>query len=279
MVSTFNTASISVETAWQMLLGIVAGNSDPNLKPGPDGIWTLAAEARSRLSAEAEQLLDLYLPLCRAPGTAWVMGQLGQSLDGRIATSSGESRYINDTAGITHLHRLRALVDAVIVGAGTAQADDPQLTVRAVPGSNPVRVVLDRSRCLPDSLGLFTDAAAPTVRVVHATGTEPTEQEGRVKELVLPMGNDQAGAEADLIAALQGLGLHRILVEGGGLTVSRFLEAGQLDRLHLIVAPVILGSGRPAFTLAPLDQLDDALRPDFRRFELGPDTLFDLSFD
>ena len=72
-----------------------------------------------------------------------VVGQIGQSLDGRIATESGHSKYINGPAGLTHLHRLRALVDAVVIGVGTAIADDPQLTVRRVAGQQPARVVID----------------------------------------------------------------------------------------------------------------------------------------
>src|SRR5216684_260339 len=72
-----------------------------------------------------------------------VVGQLGQSLDGRIATTSGHSHYINGPAGLDHLHRLRAVVDAVVIGVGTALADDPQLTVRRVAGPQPARVVID----------------------------------------------------------------------------------------------------------------------------------------
>ena len=84
-----------------------------------------------------------------------VVGQIGQSLDGRIATSSGHSKYINGPAGLAHLHRLRALVDAVVIGVGTALADDPQLTVRRVAGPHPVRVVIDpRGRLRAERQGL-----------------------------------------------------------------------------------------------------------------------------
>lgn len=264
-------SEIDIETAWCMIRAVVAGQPDPCLGPSAEGVWQIPEQA----TAQAARLFEIYLPLCKPPGTPWVIGQLGQSLDGRIATESGESRYINDPEGIEHLHRLRALVDAVIIGSGTAAADDPQLTVRAVPGDNPVRVVLDRERQLPESLGLFSDDAAPTVRVVRASGSEAPAGE-RVEDMVIKTPEAGACPTEALVEALQARGLHRLLVEGGGLTVSRFLEAGRLNRLHLIVAPVILGSGLPAFTMTPLDQLDDALRPDFRRFELGRDTLFDL---
>ncbi|HEV7823266.1 MAG TPA: RibD family protein, partial [Burkholderiales bacterium] len=85
-----------------------------------------------------------------------VVGQIGQSLDGRIATASGHSRYINGPAGLCHLHRLRSLVDAVLVGVGTALADDPQLTVRHVAGPHPARVVLDPKGRLAGCAKVFT---------------------------------------------------------------------------------------------------------------------------
>src|SRR5206468_4442700 len=90
-------------------------------------------------------------------GRPIAVGQLGQSLDGRIATLSGDSCYINGPEGIAHLHRLRALVDAVVVGAGTVRADDPQLTVRSVSGPNPVRVVIDPRGTLPADARAFAN--------------------------------------------------------------------------------------------------------------------------
>ena len=90
-------------------------------------------------------------------GRPFVVAQLGQSLDGRIATLSGESRYINCAEGLDHLHRLRAQVDAIVVGAGTIAADDPQLTVRRASGPNPARVVIDPSARL-DATGRWLEA-------------------------------------------------------------------------------------------------------------------------
>src|SRR5215470_16495550 len=113
---------------------------------------------------------DIFGPLRR--GTAddlVVVGQSGQSIDARIATSTGHSHYINGQAGLLHLHRLRALVDAVVIGVGTAIADDPQLTVRRVTGPNPARVVVDPNGRLPSSARVL---AADGVRrlVVTAAG-------------------------------------------------------------------------------------------------------------
>src|SRR3954465_10582574 len=111
-----------------------------------------------------------------------VVGQIGQSIDGRIATVTGHSKYINGPAGLDHLHRLRALVDAVLVGIGTAVADDPQLTVRRVAGPSPARIVLDpRGRLPPDARGLAADGGprlvltAEGVRPRLGTGVEVIE--------------------------------------------------------------------------------------------------------
>lgn len=222
---------------------------------------------------DAAALFDMFLPLCASPRKRLVVAQMGQSLDGRIATAGGVSHYINGAGGITHLHRLRALVDAVVVGAGTASADNPQLTVRHVPGPNPVRVILDPNRRVPPGHQVFQDQAAPTLRLV-ADGRDLSGP--GVADISLDGCRAEDSREAHILGLLADRGLQRVLVEGGGLTVSSFLEAGLIDRLHLLVAPMIIGSGRPAFTLTPMDTLEGALRPQTRVFSLGTDTLFDL---
>ncbi|HSP56694.1 MAG TPA: RibD family protein [Halomonas sp.] len=203
------------------------------------------------------------------------VAQLGQSLDGRIATESGHSHYINGLESRIHLHRLRALMQAVVVGAGTACEDDPQLTVRHVTGPQPVRVILDPRGRVPASLQLLQDGAAPTLHL-HGEGAEPAGPVGgHVSRQALPV-RDGGFAPAAVLDTLAQRGLERVLIEGGGITVSRFLEAGVLDRLHLMVAPLLIGSGRPGLVMTPITMLDEALRPVARTFRCGNDTLFDL---
>lgn len=242
-----------------------AASDAPQVTRCADGGWQTQAEA----TPAARDLLDALLPVA-CGGESFVIAQIGQSLDGRIATETGHSHYVTGEASRVHLHRLRALVDAVIVGAGTVAADDPQLTVRHVDGRNPLRVVLDpRSRLAADRR-LFCDAAAPTLHLVSECSAEAPVPQAAVDS------RDGRVAPATILDLLAARGLRRVLVEGGGVTVSRFLEAGVLDRLHVVVAPLIIGSGRPAITLAPIERLDTALRPPVRSQRMGDDLFYDL---
>src|SRR5882762_1614284 len=169
-----------------------------------------------------------------------IVGQIGQSLDGRVATESGHSKYINGPAGLVHLHRLRALVDAVVVGIGTVIADDPQLTVRRVAGPHPARVVIDPRGRLPQRARML--AADGVDRLVVTCGATCTGLPACVEAIALPAENGRI-APAAILARLAERGFRRILIEGGAQTVSGFLAAGCLDRLHVVVAPLILGAG------------------------------------
>ncbi len=270
--------SLTEDQAWAVVRAAPVGGGDvPVPHPGAPGTdVVVCADGTWRTDAfvtdAARRVLDLHLPLRRSP--AWVLGQMGQSLDGRIATETGHSHYVTGPEDIRRLHRLRALADAVVVGAGTAASDDPRLTVREVPGEDPVRVVLDPSGRLEPGLRLFTDGAAPTL-VVRRAGQDGSVPAGAE---ALPVDDDGTGRVPPraLLAALRARGLARILVEGGGLTVSGFLQDGALDRLHVTVAPLVLGSGRAAFTLEPVERLDEGLRPRCRIFPLGGDVLFEL---
>ncbi len=232
----------------------------------PGGRWT----ADATVDENAAMLLDTLLPLAFCPRDH-VVAQLGQSLDGRIATASGHSHYVTGEPSRVHLHRLRALADAVIVGAGTVEADDPQLTVRHVEGDDPVRVVLDPRARVPAERRVFTDAGPTTWHVV-AEGRDAAPG-----ALRLGLGAaDMARLPRALLDALAERGLHRVLIEGGGVTISRFIDADCIDRLHAVVAPLLIGSGRPGLALAEIETLHEARRPACRSYPMGEDRLYDL---
>lgn len=240
---------------------------DASLEVAPGGAWSAAPIPDD----EAAMLFDLYLPLCATVSGSLVVAQMGQSLDGYVATADGDAFYVTGEADRAHLHCLRALVDAVIVGAGTVTADDPRLTVRAVEGAQPVRVVLARNGALDPAAQVLADGTGPTL-VAHAEQARPVDCDG------LALATDAEGFfdPHTLIEALAARGLRRVLVEGGGRTVSRFLHAGALDRVHVTVAPLLIGSGRRGIDLPPAASIGAALRPPARRFVLGEDVLFDL---
>jgi diaminohydroxyphosphoribosylaminopyrimidine deaminase / 5-amino-6-(5-phosphoribosylamino)uracil reductase len=226
-------------------------------------------------SAAARQLLELYLPFAAVPrGRTYAVAHLGQSLDGRIATSAGASRWLTGEADLLHAHRMRALADAIVVGAGTVRYDDPQLTVRRCPGHHPVRVVIDSERRLGPEHRLFQDGAAPSLVLAYADRVRPGERLGQAEILGLPR-RPEGLAPGDIRAVLAERGLNFLFIEGGGITISRFLAAGALERLQITVAPVILGSGKPSLTLPEISEPHQGLRPRLRRFSLGEDMLYD----
>lgn len=243
-----------------------------------DLVWPrIVAAARGggldalRVVAE-DPLVALYIPLC---GTRpFTIGHLAQSLDGFVATQRGESLFITGEENVVHMHRLRALCDAVVVGASTVQADDSRLTTRLVPGPNPLRVVIDPRRRLPANLRLFADGAAPTLLVCDAAHARPGERFGGAEVVGLPA-RDGRLDYATILDLLHRRGCRTVFVEGGGATVSGFLAAGLLDRLQITVAPAMLGDGLPGLRIPAVSRLADARRFAYRAHRMGDDVLFD----
>jgi diaminohydroxyphosphoribosylaminopyrimidine deaminase/5-amino-6-(5-phosphoribosylamino)uracil reductase len=195
--------------------------------------------------------------------------KLATSLDGRIATAAGESRWITGEAAREQTHRLRAEHDAVLIGAETALADDPELTVRLPghEGHQPARVVLDsRQRLRADCKLVRTARQIPTY-VVSTTEPEPHLTEAGVKVLpVRAVGEDRPELKT-VVEALRAEGLSRIFVEGGGQVAASFLRCGLVDALEWFRAPIVIGGeGRPGVGALAIAALADA--PHFRRVEV-----------
>lgn len=253
--------------AWRALLAWRRGG----------GRAPLVAAAPAARGAAA--LFALYAPLLdRPPDRSLAVAHLAQSLDGRIATASGASRWLSGEADLLHTHRMRALADAVVVGARTVLHDDPRLTVRLCPGEQPVRVVIDAERRLSPRHRIFRDGAAPTLLIAAADRARPGDRHGLAE--IVPLARAASGFDPmALRRALALRGLNRLFIEGGGITISHFVAARALDRLQLAIAPVLLGSGRPSLLLQEITEPRLGLRPPIRRVMLGEDVLIECIFD
>ena len=245
---------------WDRILEIRAGRAC-----GCCGPWTAGERAA----------LDLYAPMARRDLGPQVLGQIGQSLDGRVATHAGDARDVSGPDGLAHLHRMRALADGVLIGVRTALHDRPRLTVRLCRGASPARIVIDPQARMPDDLPLLQPDGS---RRIILQGTSRPRPKG-VEVIVLPL-KDGRMDPATIIAELQAQGIDSLLVEGGSITIARFLEAGLLNRLQVAVAPLLIGGGPPGLTLQnPVAELSRALRPQTRSFSLGSEVVFDCALD
>lgn len=246
--------------------------------PPERNAWDLLAGARvptGPLTPQEEALVLRYGPLVEA-GPRLVIGQLGQSLDGFIASRTGDACFVTGEADREHLHRLRALVDAVLVGAQTVAADDCQLTVRAVNGADPARVVVDPHARIPLTAKVLTDPRSRTLWLVGSDASVPASLAPHVS--VHRLETSTGFEPAAILQYLADQGLGRVLIEGGGLTVSGFLHAGVLDRLYLTSAPLLLGDGVPGIRFDGADALSGALSAPVRRFVLGDDVCTEFDF-
>jgi riboflavin-specific deaminase-like protein len=243
---------------WERLLAIRAGQACACC-----GRWTAGERAA----------LDLYSPLARRDLHPVTVAQIGQSLDGRVATATGDARDVSGPDGLEHLHRMRALVDGVLIGVRTALHDQPRLTVRLCPGSNPARIVVDPRGRLPDDAALFH---ADGARRIVVQGVPKPRPKG-VEVITLPTDSGWLDP-SEILAALRDRDLGNLMIEGGGITIARFLEAGLLNRLQVAVSPVLIGAGPQGLTLQnPVTRLSDALRPETRAYALGPEVVFDCA--
>jgi diaminohydroxyphosphoribosylaminopyrimidine deaminase / 5-amino-6-(5-phosphoribosylamino)uracil reductase len=207
--------------------------------------------------------------------------KLATSLDGRIATGSGESQWITGPPARERAHALRAAHDAIMVGTGTVLADDPQLTCR-LPGlahRSPVRVVVDRHLRIPPTTRLISDARAVPVWVLTLPSADPERRQAFLRAgatvIDIDPGSDGNGSLVTALAALGARGITRLLVEGGGHLAAAFARAGLIDRLVWVHAPMLIGGdGIPAIAELGLEMLSEA--PGFERLStetVGDDVL------
>lgn len=204
--------------------------------------------------------------------------KLATSLDGRIATASGESRWISGPESRAEVQRMRAQADAVMIGAGTARADDPKLLaqIKPPPQRQPLRVVLDTHLSLPLHSKLVASVDEAELLVIGAEGADPSRRAALEAAGVGVGLTPAAQGGVDITIALDMLsdaGVETLLVEGGGVLAANLIAEGTVNRIEWFRAPIILGAeGRPAVGALALARLAEA--PTWRRValrELGPD--------
>ena len=266
---------------------VVACLTDPDARVSGRGFARLReagiAVETGLMADEAERELAGYLSKRRL-GRPFVTVKLATSLDGRIATRTGHSKWITGEAARARAHQLRAAHDAILVGAGTAQADDPLLTVRlpGMPGEQwrqPIRVVLAASADLDPASALARSVDLGPVLVMHAPDA-PSARLQALAALGVALEAVARGADGRLepraaLATLADRGAGSVLVEGGAAIAASFLKAGLVDRLAWFRAPIAIGGdGLPALSALGLDMVTEAGHWSSLSVErLGPDVL------
>lgn len=218
-------------------------------------------------------------------GLPFVTVKYAQTLDGRIATASGDSQWISGPSSLKLAHKLRREHDAIMVGIGTVLRDDPRLTVRLVGGRDPLRVVLDSKLRLPSNARVLANGAARQTLVITTDAADlarAAELEGLGAE-VLKIEAAQNGMGVNVTKALEHLGrrgIESVLVEGGAAIVTSLLGAKLVDRLVIAIAPKIIGRGTEAIGDLGIDRLKDALAfSSFKMRRLGPDIIVDARLE
>ena len=223
------------------------------------------------LDSYITQLFNIFLPIIfNTKHNPYLIGHLAQTLDGYIATESGESKYISSQDNIKHIHMLRAISDVIIVGANTVRLDNPKLTTRLVEGKSPMRITLDKKNILKDGYDVFTNKDNNSFKIIDEKIKSKNSNIFQLRVI------NNAFQEEDIITLINKLNKRIVFIEGGGTTISRFYESGKLDRLHLCICPIILGKGRSSFLTKKESKLENIFEHSIAHYKMGEDVLCDV---
>lgn len=261
---------------------VVIGTLDPHPLVDGKGAQILRDHGievvKGVLEQEARELNEVYLHHTQT-GLPFVTVKYAQSLDGRIATSQGNARWISSEASRKLAHRLRAQHDAIMVGIGTVLADDPLLTVRLVKGRNPLRICLDSRLRIPAHSKLLQDEGGTLIVTTEANAKEKIETLQKKGKEVLVAQRDRDG-RVELVSVMKKLAerdISSLLVEGGKEIITSLLKEGLVNRMVVITAPLILGKGIEAIGDLGITDLQGAIRPSsYKVSRAGEDVIFDL---
>ncbi len=247
---------------------VVCAQQDPFAQVSGGGFAELRAAGikveTGLLEADAVSLNAPYLKLVRT-GRPWTIAKWAMTLDGRIATRSGDSRWISGEASRAIVHRLRGRMDGILVGSGTARADDPLLTARPPGARTATRIVVDSHATLNnDSQLVRTAHDAPVLVAVgrHAAATECDRLAEAGCEIFICDGDDHTQRLCQLLDELGRRRMTNLLIEGGGRVLGTLFDAGLIDEVHLFIAPKIVGGDVAVSPVAGLgiERMADALR-------------------
>ena len=200
-----------------------------------------------------------------------LFGQIGQSLDGKIALNNGNSHYINEKDSITYLHCLRSISDAVLVGVNTIIKDNPLLTTRKITGSNPIRIIIDPSLKLTNKYKIFKDNNTNII----LTNTSSKKKLKNSVIITFPKKN----FTKNIYKYLKSMSLNNILIEGGPTTLSKFIDLKLLNIMQFIISPTLIGSGIDSLKLKPITNLNKAIRVKNTISKLGKEIIVTLDFN
>ena len=222
-----------------------------------------------KIEKKIKEIGQILLPILMLKKKFYI-GQIGQSLDGKIALLNGNSHYINDKNSISYLHSLRSICDAVVVGVNTIRKDDPLLTTRTIKGPNPQRIIIDPSLKLTNKYQVFKDGM-PNIIFTHS---KLNKKFNNTQIYKLPERNF-----TNLIYQnINRLGYKLVLVEGGSKTISKFLENRLLNIMQFIIAPTIIGSGINSINIEPITNLKNVIRTKNNIYKFGKEIIVSLEF-
>ncbi len=224
----------------------------------------------TKISAILRQCCEIIIPLLLKNNNFFI-GQIGQSLDGKIALKNGNSHYINEKESIFYLHCLRAICDGVLVGVNTVLKDDPLLTTRKIKGSNPTRLIIDPSLKLSNRFKIFKD---DNKNIIFTN----SNKQKKFKNTVI-IKYPKKNFTQNIYNYLKKTSFKNVLIEGGPTTLSFFIKLRLINYMQFIISPTLIGSGIDSIKLKPITNLKKAIRTSSNFSKLGKEIVATLHFD
>lgn len=253
-------------------------STDGNIPEDPDHLWFgwgesyLISANQQAQAFDSEQLFQQYLGYALLPwqaaseGRCITVAHFAQSLDGKIATNTGHSKWIGNDQNLLHAHRMRALCEGILIGKGTLVSDDPSLTTRHVEGPNPRRIVVSSTPCNFQSL-----LNSSTEEIWWVGGTQEAENVRCIESEKYPEENRCERVLQKLFEK----GITTVFIEGGSVTTSSFLTEGMIDVMQFHISPMVFGSGIPGIDLREISEVGESVKfESWKFFPVGDAVMF-----